>query len=88
MRVKIKGKSWLVRQAILEAKSHVGECTWSERLIEIAPGQGPRQLLNTIIHETAHAVNWRWSEKTVREIAKAVTSVLWKTGYRRKGKMK
>jgi hypothetical protein len=82
------GKSWLIRQAILEAKDHAGECTWSDRLIEIAPGQSPKQLLDTIIHETAHAVNWRWSEKRVRELAKSITAVLWKAGYRRKVKKK
>jgi hypothetical protein len=86
MRVKIRGKSWTVREALLT--DNLGECTWSRRLIELAKNQPPKQRLDTLIHEVAHAINWRWTEKRVCQIAKEITAVLWQDGYRRKTRKK
>ena len=44
---------------------------------------GPRDVLDTTIHEALHATEPRMSEKRVARIAVALSRFLWRLGYRR-----
>jgi hypothetical protein len=59
-----------------------GECDFEKQTITIDPRQGGRCLMDTLIHETLHAVDSEMSEKGVRDAARSVTTMLWKMGYR------
>jgi hypothetical protein len=83
VRVKVKGKWWKIQEADIK---EYGSCTWSEKLIEIRPGQKPKHRLDTIIHELLHALRPNMSERDVREMAKVLTQGVWLDGWRRKTK--
>jgi len=78
MLVRIRGKKWTVQDARL-----YGLCTHATRTIDVQVGRGAKNRMDTLIHEVLHALRPRWGEKKVCEIAKTLTVVLWKDGYRR-----
>lgn len=84
MQFQIKNRKWTIRETYLE--SDFGQCNWTKRRIDILPGQHPTERLDTLIHEVIHAVDAKLSERKVVALANALTTVLWKDGYRRKKK--
>ena len=51
--------------------------------ILVNPNQTERQLMNTIIHEMAHAFFWNKSEENVSKFANTVTRFLYAQGWRK-----
>jgi len=45
-----------------------------------------KELLNTYIHETIHALKWNLTEDQVTQMADDLSQLLWDLGYRLKGK--
>lgn len=60
-----------------------GECSFDRRTIRIDPRQGGREMMNTLIHETLHACEPDMDEQDVRGIARSLTTVLRRMGYRK-----
>jgi hypothetical protein len=83
MRLKIRGKTWTLRDAKIKA---FGQCTKSELLIEVRPGQGQQERMDTILHEVIHAFDPKMRHDKVELLAGTLTAALWKDGYRRYGK--
>ena len=90
MRLKIKGKTWTVRDADLSSAKcksghyRVGECTPSLRLVEINPNQGQRDRMDTLIHELLHAIDFNMPHRRVNLLAGVLTTGLQKDGWRRR----
>lgn len=47
-------------------------------------GVSPRKLLEVLVHEALHAMNWDATEERVERTAKDVSRFLWRLDYRRK----
>ena len=57
---------------------------WIEdALVEIDPGLGEKDRLDTIIHEVTHVLFPDATEKQVQGVSKRLTKVLWRDGWRR-----
>jgi Zn-dependent peptidase ImmA (M78 family) len=54
--------------------------------IFVNPDQTNKQVLNTIIHEIAHAFFWEASEKAVTKFANTVARCLSREGWRREAR--
>ena len=54
--------------------------------IFVSPDQPDREVLNTIIHEIAHAFFWDASEKTITKFGNTVTRCLSREGWKREDK--
>jgi len=52
--------------------------------IYISPGLSPRNELNTIIHEFAHAFFWGETETNVTRFSNALSRYVYSTGWRKK----
>lgn len=52
-------------------------------LVEIDPRQGEKERLDTMLHEATHILFPKLNEMQVRGIAKRLTTILWKDGWRR-----
>lgn len=63
-----------------------GELERAIRLPDGLPADGPhaKKALCLLLHEVLHASNWDARENTVKRVAKDVSGLLWKLGYRRK----
>jgi len=64
----------------------VGLCldpTESDPKILVNPNQTERQLMNTIIHEFAHAFFWDSSEQNVSKFGNIITRYLYSQGWRK-----
>ena len=53
--------------------------------ILVNPNQAERELMNTIIHEIAHAFFWDASEGNVAKFANTVARLLYKEGWNKEG---
>lgn len=53
------------------------------RYIDICPSTNGKKLLDTLIHEGIHATLWDLDEEAVVEVARDITNLLWKLGYRK-----
>jgi hypothetical protein len=54
-----------------------------EGTIEIVSEARKKYRLYLLIHEMNHILNWKWSEKRVREQSKKMADLLWKEKYRK-----
>ena len=54
----------------------------NQRYITIMAKEGTRNELETIVHESLHACNWRASEQSVEMTAHDIARFLWRLGYR------
>ena len=79
MRVEIAGKEWLIQDAKL-----CGLCEHEAQIITIQVGQRGKARLDTVIHEVVHACQPLATELAVAALAKVVTEILWRDGWRRK----
>jgi len=50
----------------------------------INPRTSESELLNTLIHESIHATNYKLDERVVTRMADDISSFLWKIGFRLK----
>jgi hypothetical protein len=86
----------LPRKATLRGKrfrvchpARMGDCSGlcddspDVRTIWIQREQGPRDFMETVIHEAAHATWPKLSEQAVTRGAKEIMDLLWRYGYRR-----
>lgn len=64
-------------------------CGWCDsptkkgKKIQIKADQPEKGLLDTVLHEALHGVNYHWSEHHVAKVAEQLTQLLWSLGYRR-----
>lgn len=82
MRLKIRGQVWTMRDAKID---NLGQCTYSELLIEVKAGQGQQERMDTILHEVLHALDPKLTEEKIMRLAGTLTAALWKDGWRRRG---
>jgi hypothetical protein len=80
VRLRIRGKSWTITEAPID---EYGNCSWSERRIEIRPNQRPANRLDTLVHELLHALYPEMREREVRTASGVLTEALFKDGWRR-----
>lgn len=91
IRTKINRKEWrvcLVNSSQMSRNSW-GECddpSVSNPEIWVNRNAKNKDLLDTLIHETIHAVRPELAEEAVLETASTIADVLWKIGYRVKEK--
>jgi hypothetical protein len=91
MRVTLLGKRWLLRFLPLgRLRSNneriIGLCdapTNPKKEILIDNRLVDRELLEVLLHEMMHAVDWQKSEEFITWQARDISTVLWKLGYRR-----
>lgn len=91
MRVSLLGKRWKLRFLPLGRMKHaegqvLGLCdppTKPGKEILIDNKLKDQELLEVLIHEMLHAVDWNQSEETIGTQAHDIAKVLWKLGYRR-----
>jgi hypothetical protein len=81
MHVKVAGVRWRVQEG---ARTLDGLCDHETNRITIAPGQRQRRRLDTLIHEVMHMTRPELCEANVTAMAKVLTRVLWKDGWRRR----
>ena len=82
----IDGQAWSVRdidEDDLRSPEDQGYCDSAARIIEILEGLHPRDRLDTIIHETIHALRPGMPHRQVYDLADTITRVLWRDGWRR-----
>ena len=79
MRVKVNGKQWTVTDEAV-----AGLCDHEGNHVSIAPGQEPRERLDTLLHEGIHMCRPELGEDNVARMAKVLTTLLWKDGWRRR----
>ena len=79
MRVKINGVRWRVTDEAV-----AGVCDHDGNTVSITPYQRKRERLDTLIHEMLHATRPEMGEENVVAVAKALTTVLWRDGWRRR----
>ena len=75
--VRDHGASWCFSEEYFD-----GMTCWKNTVL-IKPGQRGRNELDTWVHEAVHAVLGP-DERIPNRVARLVSSVLWKAGYRRK----
>lgn len=66
---------------------NMGECDspgTKNREIRIREGQKEKDELDTILHEGLHACDFDRAEHAVEETANALSSLLWRLGWRKK----
>lgn len=94
MRVTLTGKRWILQflplgrfrygerrvVGLCDPPSHPGKKILIDNRLE------NRDLLEVLLHEMLHAVDWQQSEEAIAEQAHDISVVLWKLGYRRNGK--
>lgn len=79
------GKRWKIKE-LPESSAVDGECDSPEapdKAIYIRKGLTEKVLLETLIHESLHALQWYLDEETVEEAGKDISSFLWRSGWRR-----
>lgn len=84
-RVKILGKSWLLRFVKRPELGKIcGDCAPpdSKRVIRVKCGMPGHLTLNTIIHEMLHASQWCLDEKHVNDLATDITRTILKPEIR------
>jgi len=81
MRVKVNGVKWTVVDEAVD-----GLCDHESNHVSIAPGQEPRDRLDTLLHEGIHMCRPEMCEENVAIAAKTLTTLLWKDGWRRRKK--
>ena len=81
MRVRIRGKRWVIRDDT--RIKYAGWCHYDKHLIRVRKNQEVRERLDTLIHELLHARQPGWGERDVWSMAKVVSKVLWQDGWRR-----
>ena len=74
---------WRVVRDDLRFANIWGLCDYHSRTITLEPSMRDRRLLEITVHEVAHAVHQKLSERDVELIGKAVAKVLWRDGWRR-----
>ena len=79
MRVKINGVRWRVTDQAVD-----GMCDHDGNLVYVDPKQKGRERLDTLIHEMLHATRPEMGEENVAAVAKVLTTVLWRNGWRRR----
>lgn len=84
MRVKIYSRVWRIMNVPDDDMDNDwGDCTSSDHLIRINEQIKNRRRLDTIVHELTHAIFPNLAHKKVYEIARIVSEVLWKDGWRK-----
>ena len=81
MRVKIRGRWWTISEEPL--RNEWGNCYPSEREIILHPTQRPHRRLDTIVHELTLALYPDATEREAEHVARVMSAVLWKDGWRR-----
>lgn len=85
MLVTILGKRWKV--CFVSMKDY-GECdpaSKPRKEIRIRKDLKGEALLDTLLHEAAHAADQSKDEEWVNEMASDIARMLWRLGYRREG---
>jgi len=59
-----------------------GLTIYGQTMVINTPNENEERL-DTIVHETLHASNYKLTEAEVSRMANDISSVLWKAGYRR-----
>jgi hypothetical protein len=96
MRVTLVGKRWRLRFMPLGrfrygTRRVVGLCDPPDhpgKEILIDSRLKDRDLLEVLLHEMLHAVDWQQSEEAIATQARDISKVLWKLGYRRSDECK
>jgi hypothetical protein len=89
MKVRLNGKKYGVVYCPLSdipakgRKSTVGLCVYSAKTVFIDSGRTRKEQLEIAIHELSHVLKDKWPEKKVKRFSRALSSALWKLGYRR-----
>jgi len=88
MRVKILDKIWTLvfvpRKILIESKW--GDCdspNTRHKKIRIAANLPPKEELETVLHEALHAADWYKDEEWVEIVARDLTRLLWRLGWRK-----
>lgn len=77
--VTLPSGEWTVVQ-----QNNRGLCVRGLQVIVVNPCHRGKDLLDTFVHEACHSLFQNLSEEAVTEAAKAITTILWKAGYRRR----
>jgi hypothetical protein len=81
--VKLLGVEWTVKFTRLRGQND-GYCYDPEnRRILIHNKLTPKRELEVVIHEALHAADWHKDESWVKVVAKELSQMLWRLGYRR-----
>lgn len=85
MRVKLGGKWWVLRASgNLKDYGRMDDPGRAEgRVIRVASWQSEEELLDTVLHELIHCCRPELEESTVTEMAREMSRVVWRLGYRR-----
>ena len=74
---------WRIERDELDYACIWGVCDYPGRTITLNPTMRDKRLLEITVHEVAHAIHQKLSERDVELIGKAVAKVLWRDGWRR-----
>lgn len=83
MYVKLNKKRWQLK--FVPRMSADGECDAPDvknKSIKILSSLKGEHRLDTILHELLHACMWSFDEEFIDEIARDISRVLWRLGYR------
>jgi hypothetical protein len=90
MRLRIRGKEWEyleLDKVTLRGKECWGRCDppgAKGKQIQVSTVTSGLEHLDSIIHEVLHASSWDMSEYAVHGTSTAISTALWRLGYRRK----
>ena len=77
MHVRVAGVRWRVTDEAID-----GVCDHDSNTVSVDPHQRRRKRLDTLVHEMLHATRPEMGEENVAAVAKVLTTVLWKDGWR------
>lgn len=73
-----------IKETKLGREKAMGMVDYSkDKVIFVDPRQKPKDYLDTVIHESLHLTCPDWTEEKVISVAKSLTDIVWRAGYRR-----
>ena len=75
--ITLGGRKWKIQWKAKTWKDY-GECDRINGVLRLRKGQTIEELMDTLLHEGLHAVEQRWDEHAVEEVAKDLRSLLMK----------
>ena len=79
MKLRVNGQDWRIARRRAPSDGHdLGSCDWPTKRIYVDEHLTGKRLVETVIHEVAHANLWCLSEEAVEELARTATRLLYK----------
>jgi hypothetical protein len=84
VRFRLLGRRWEIHLVRRMPADRNGDCDDKKRLARVREGLSEQDELRVALHEILHASDWWKEEAWVDDVSRAMSSVLWRLGWRRR----